>query len=63
METQNKKHQNARSIDEKLKTKSLMFFVSFVSCDLQDFKWLFSKPSGKHIIAPFFKCDFQDFKF
>ena len=27
------------SIDEKLKTKSLMFFVSFFSCDLQDFKF------------------------
>ena len=33
---QNKKHQNTRFIDEKLKTKSLMFFVS---CDLQDFKF------------------------
>ena len=33
MKKQNKKHQNARSIGEKLKTKSLMFFVSFVSCD------------------------------
>ena len=33
-----KKHQNARFIDEKLKTKSLIFFVSFFSCDLQDFK-------------------------
>ena len=30
-----KKHQNSRFIDEKLKTKSLMFFVSFFfSCDL-----------------------------
>ena len=27
------------SIGEKLKTKSLMFFVSFFSCDLQDFKF------------------------
>ena len=35
----NKKHQNARSIDEKLKTKSLMFFVLFFSWDLQDFKF------------------------
>ena len=34
------KHQNARSIDEKLKTKSLMFFVSFFfSCHFQDFKF------------------------
>ena len=41
---QNKKHQNDRFIDEKLKTKSLMFFVSFVSCDLQDFKfWYLSR--------------------
>ena len=41
MKKQNKtkKHQNARSIGEKLKTKSLMFFVSFFSCDLQDFKF------------------------
>ena len=37
MKNQNKKHQNARSIDENLKTKSLMFFVSFISYDLQDF--------------------------
>ena len=36
---QKKKHQNARFIDEKLKTKSLMFFVTFFSCDLQDFKF------------------------
>ena len=36
---QKKPHQNARFIDEKLKTKSLMFFVSFFSCDLQDFKF------------------------
>ena len=43
MKKQNKKRQNA--IDEKLKTKSLMFFVSFFSCDLQDFKmW-----TGKHL--------------
>ena len=25
--------------DEKLKTKSLMFLVSFFSCDLQDYKF------------------------
>ena len=37
MKKQNKKHQNAKFIDEKLtKTKSLMFFVSF---DLQDLKF------------------------
>ena len=33
------KHQNARFIGEKLKTLNLMFFVSFYSCDLQDFKF------------------------
>ena len=33
------KHQNARFIGEKLKTKGLMLLVSFVSCDLQDFKF------------------------
>ena len=38
-EKQNKKHQNARYIDKKLKSKSLMLFVSFFSCDLQDFKF------------------------
>ena len=37
-EKQNKKHQNARFIDEKLKNKSLMFFVSFFLFDLQYFK-------------------------
>ena len=37
MKKQNKKHQNAESIGEKLKTKGLMFFVSFFSCDMQDF--------------------------
>ena len=39
MKKQNKKHQNAKSIGEKLKTNGLMFFVSFFSCDLQDFKF------------------------
>jgi hypothetical protein len=39
MKKQNKKHQNAMLIDVKLKTESLMFFVSFFSCDLQDFKF------------------------
>ena len=35
-----KKHQNARSNDEKLKTKHLMFFFLFLfSCDLQDFEF------------------------
>ena len=39
MKKQNKKHQNAKSIGEKQKTMGLMFFVTFVSCDLQDFKF------------------------
>ena len=39
MKKQNKKHKNAKSIGEKLKNKGLMFFVSFFSCDLQDFKF------------------------
>jgi len=36
-EKNTKKHQNARFVDEKLKAKSLMFFVSFFQFDLQDF--------------------------
>ena len=36
MKKQNKEHQNAKYSGEKLKTKGLMFFVSF---DLQDFKF------------------------
>ena len=36
MTQQNKKHQNARFIGEKVKNKNLMFFVS---CDLKDFKF------------------------
>ena len=39
MKKQNKKHQNVKSIGEKLETEGLMLFVSFVSCDLQDFKF------------------------
>jgi len=39
MKKQNKKQQNASFIDEKLKTKSLTLFVSFFSCDLQDFRF------------------------
>jgi len=39
MKKQNKKHQNARFIDEKLKNKSLMLFASIFSCDVQDFKF------------------------
>jgi hypothetical protein len=41
MKKQNKKHQNAESIGEKLKNEDLMFFVSFVLCDLKDFKFQF----------------------
>ena len=37
-EKRNKKHQNAKSIGKKLKTNGLMFFYSFTSCDLEDFK-------------------------
>ena len=36
-------------IGEKLKTKSLLFFVSFFSCDLQDFKGGFR---AQPIVAP-----------
>ena len=32
------KTKNLKSIGEKLKTKGLMFFVSFLSCDLQNLK-------------------------
>ena len=39
MKKQNKKHKNYKYIDEKLKTKGLMFFALFFSCDLQDFKF------------------------
>ena len=42
------KHQNNRCIDEKLKTKSLMLFVSFFfSYDLQDFK--LNMGTAKHL--------------
>ena len=41
MKKQDIANQNARFIDEKLKAQSLMFFVSFFSCDLQDFKFLY----------------------
>ena len=39
MKKQSKKHQNAKSISEKLKTKPLMVFVSIFSRYLQDFKF------------------------
>jgi hypothetical protein len=46
-EKQNKKLQNARFIGEKLKNQSLMFFVSFFSCDLQDSN--FNMCTAKHL--------------
>ena len=36
--TWNKKHQNAKSSDGKLKTKDVMFFVSYFSCDFERFQ-------------------------
>ncbi len=62
-EKQNKKHQNAKSIGEKLKTKGLMFFVSFFSCDLQDFKGVSSEPSGKMIKVALSQKILEDFYF
>ena len=56
MKKQSKKHQNPKYNGEKLKTKGLMFFVSFFSCDLRD-----SKPSGDPIVAPILRA--RDFKF
>ena len=38
-EKQNKKHQNAKYIGEIMKTKGLMFIVSFFSCDLKYLKF------------------------
>ena len=38
MKKQNKKHQNSTPIDEELKTKSQVFFISSFLCDLQGFK-------------------------
>ena len=38
-ENKTKNTLNAKYIGEKLKTKGLIFFVSFFSCDLQDFKF------------------------
>ena len=42
------KHQNAKSIGEKLKTKSPMFFALVCSCDLQDL--YFNMWSAKHLV-------------
>jgi len=39
MKDQFKKHQNARSFDEKLKTKGMISFDPFFSYELQDFKF------------------------
>ena len=43
MKKTKQKHQNAKSIGEKLKTKGLMFLGSFFSCDLQDLKFWYVK--------------------
>ena len=48
MKNENKKHQNARSIDEKLKTKSLIFFLLFlhVISKTSNFKYVNRKAFG-----------------
>ena len=46
MKKQNIKHKNVRFIDEKLKTKSLMFFFSLFSRDLQYFKFYYVNPQA-----------------
>ena len=46
MRKQNKNHQNEIFFGDKLKILSLMFFVSFFSCDLQNFiMW-----TAKHLV-------------
>ena len=47
--TKQKHNKIAIYIDEKLEAKSLIFFVSFFSCDLQDFKFWYvnHKSSGE----------------
>ena len=52
MKKHNKKHQNAKSIGKKLKTKGLMFFVTSISCDLQDFNF-FKSMNHKAFAASF----------
>ena len=49
MKKQNKKHQIAKSISEKLKTKRLMFFVSFfhVTCKISNFDMWTAKHLAK----------------
>ena len=39
LKTKKNTPQNVKSIGEKLKNKGLMLFVSFVSCNLQDFNF------------------------
>ena len=46
MKKQNKKHQNARYIGEELKTKSLMFFVSFFFIWFARFQILICEPQS-----------------
>ena len=46
MKKQNKKHQNARFIDEKLKNRSLMFFVFFFFMWLARFQILICEPQS-----------------
>ena len=60
MKKQSKKHQNAKPIGEKLKTKGLMLFVSLFSCDLQDFfQYVNRKASGTSFLYWVdFKADF-----
>ena len=43
---QNKKHQNVSFYWWKTETKSLMFFASFFSSDLQDFKFQYVNPKS-----------------
>ena len=60
MKKQNKKHPNARFIDEKLKTKSLVFFVSFfhVICKISNF----NMSTAKHLAqASFTELTLSDF--
>ena len=57
MKKQNKKHKNAKSIDEKLKTKDVMFivlfFVMFQLFPFQDFKGDTRKQALKLICLQF----------
>ena len=53
MKKAKQKHQNDRFTGEKLKNKSLVFFVSFFSCDLQDFKFEYVNPKAFGLDASF----------